>query len=1308
MNRPDLILPPPPPPPPPPAVDNHTRPGSRARPPADGRRGRLDDRPRPPDEDRLPRIAGPGPERPAAPPGRTGARLRRAALPLLLCLVSFGAPPAQAYKAGTDADDSLSIPEYADAAAYLADASRDAYYWVKIGQHVFPRWRVEDYHGATPLTDANLVRTYADLAAYLADADRADSLYAKIGGEIYVVTELEALRTANSLAAADDLPDPEWITSDSDATAVGAGARATGYRATAVGHSALALGAQSTVVGQRSRAWGRDAVVLGANTRAFDRDSTALGQYTHAQGTRTTAVGSSAAVRGERSTGVGYAARVAGARNVALGQYAQTVSGDADRDLVSGLDSLIRCAHTPEGTDAGDDDGGSFARDCDQFLTGTEKGNANLRADTAAGRAFRQTVKQRLAGVLDDMSVARATALGQSALAGADYATAVGQYSQATGNRGTAIGSAAVASGDYGTALGRAAFVTGEEGTAAGIYAQVHGDRGVALGKYAGAGGWVTWKRYTNAAAYLADDQRTSGGVLHVVIGGKVYRIEDLEAVSGLTDSNLPSPVGDASQVVTPTEVYVSLADYLADPDRTDHHQVIIAGKVYAVSALEAVAGLTEATLPAAVEGASGAVAVGAGASAPAEDAIAVGPGTEAAGGQAVVLGADAAAFGAQAVAIGPEAVAVGDGGMAVGGRAFSRASIAEYANVAAFLADPNRNGHRYVKIGSWVYPRWQLAEFHSETGLTDANLVKTYADVAAYVADSQRTGASYAAIGGRLYLVSLLEAYRSAGVLADDNLPYALSQNPDTEAIAMGPRASANGYRATAVGARAGAGADETTAVGTRAQAEGRKSTAVGRSASALARNATALGARAFAFSSDSMALGTEARAWGDDALAAGTSAAGYGEDATSLGTRATALGEQTTALGRGAVAASLGAGQTVSDAVPEWAGLGVLIECARQDWYAPDTSGSGQNLLNDCRQYLTAAEKGDADLIRDTAEGRALRRTIRQRLESRLDALSTTRATAVGANARALNEYATALGQFAQAIEAHSTAIGARAIALGQGSIALGSGASATGANGIAIGAGVTAGANEVVIGTADHATYKLPGLAHAGQNPVALTIDSEGRLVVLVPSGAQPPPPRPPRTPTLSRSAGPRIAAPDEPQPENPKGAGDGGGAADGAGSGEEARGDAPEEEAREGEGSASPALHGSNGGTGGAGRAVGGGGALGQPAAAPAGADPATTERLDRLEARFNRSLGVLGDRLDKATAMSSALTALPNVVPNGGRFYVGAGAGSYRGQQAIAIGISARTGSAGNVFFNAGAATTGSGSMSMRAGVGIVW
>ena len=1202
--------------------------------------------------------------------GFAGARLCRAALPLLLCLLSFGAPPALAYKAGEGADDMpAAIPEYADAAAYLADASRTDHRNVKIGLYTLPRYQLEAFNDATGLTNGNLIQTYSNVAAYLADNGRTNRLYAAIGGDVYLVTALEAANNAGTLRDS-NLPGP--IAPGFSTTAVGDSARAKDYDATAIGAGASATGSESTAVGQGSLASGTRSVALGDHAHAYGGRSVAVGKTSYAASDHTTAVGQSAISYGSGATSLGRNANAFGETVTALGRGAVAAQLGANQQLdevVSeshGPGGLIECAHDPR---SWLNSGEGFVSECDQYLTADERADARLSQDNAAGRAFRQTIRQRLQTRLTALSTSEATAVGAWSLAGARQATAVGDYANATGDRSTAFGSAAVASGDNSVALGRAAFVTGEDGTAAGHYANVHGDRGVALGKYAGAGGWVAWKRYADAAAYLADGDRTSGGALYVVVAGKVYRVEDLEAVSGLTDTTLPAPVGDVSQAVAPTRIYRSVKRYLDDSRRTDHHQVIIAGKVYDVAALEAasdlakdkVSGLTEDELPPPLAGASGAIAVGAHAQAPSPDAVAVGSGAE--------------AVGDRAIAIGPAARTQGPGSMAVGSAAVSGAAIEEYANVAAFLADPDRNDHRYVRIGSWIYPRWQLVEFHSGTGLTDANLVKNYANVATWLADTGRTDALYAAIGGRLYLVSLLEAYRNAGVLSDENLPYALDQSPETRTIAVGPRASANGYRATAVGAGAAAAADEATAVGAGARAAGRKSTAVGRGAWALERNATALGGRAFAYSSDSVALGAESKAWGDDALAAGTSATGYGEDATSLGTRAAALGERTTAVGRGAVAANLGARQTVSDVVPEWSGLGGLIECASNGWYAPDAPNSGESLLNDCGQYLTAAEKANADLTRDNEAGRTLRRAIRRRLEDRLAGLSTTRATAVGAQARALNEYATALGQFAQALGAHSTALGARAVAIGQGSIAIGSGASATGAHGIAIGAGVTAGANEVVIGSENHDTYKLPGLAHDTSSPVALTIDGEGRLVVLLPAGSS------------SSAASTRA-------PEGDPGAA-GGEGADGAGP------------AREGEGSAAPAAAGT-GEPGGeaSGGAAAGGRIVTSGRVAASQIDSATEERLNSLETGFNRSLGVLSDRLDKATAMSSALTALPNVVPNGGRFYVGAGAGSYRGQQAVAVGISAR--GRRNVYFNAGAATAGSGSMSVRAGVGFVW
>ena len=75
---------------------------------------------------------------------------------------------------------------------------------------------------------------------------------------------------------------------------------------------------------------------------------------------------------------------------------------------------------------------------------------------------------------------------------------------------------------------------------------------------------------------------------------------------------------------------------------------------------------------------------------------------------------------------------------------------------------------------------------------------------------------------------------------------------------------------------------------------------------------------------------------------------------------------------------------------------------------------------------------------------------------------------------------------------------AVGADAVAAGEDSVALGKGASATGAKGIAIGAGAAAGENEVVIGSAGHTTYRMPGLAASQTlNPEVLTVNGDGDL-------------------------------------------------------------------------------------------------------------------------------------------------------------------------------------------------------------------
>ena len=460
--------------------------------------------------------------------------------PLLLALIFFS--PALAYKAGQGADDTpADIPEYADAAAYLADPNRGNYKAVKIGQHILNTVEIAQFHASTSLTDSNLIASYADVAAYLADTGRANRLYAEIDGNVYLVATLEASNNAGTLS---DASLPYRATPSFNTVAVGDGAKATAYDATAVGSGADATGARSTAVGFSAAATGNRATAMGHNSGAYGSRSTALGGFSHASGNRTTAVGRSANSYGTYATSLGADSTALGQWTTALGRGAHAVNLDADQYLWDafpepgswGVGGLIECAHDPTfGIQR-------FVNDCDQYMTADEKADAKLAQDDADGETFRQGIRTRLQDRLAALSTSSATAVGTHARAFNTGATAVGHYAQATGEWSTALGRTSDAAGERSTALGGLAWATGRYASAVGHYAEAHGENTVALGRKAVAGGVSAGWIYTNVAEYLADSSRTTRGD-NVVIGGKVYAVTALEAVSGLSRTNLPDPV---------------------------------------------------------------------------------------------------------------------------------------------------------------------------------------------------------------------------------------------------------------------------------------------------------------------------------------------------------------------------------------------------------------------------------------------------------------------------------------------------------------------------------------------------------------------------------------------------------------------------------------------------------------------------------------------------------------------------------------------------------------------------------------------
>ena len=498
---------------------------------------------------------------------------------------------------GADAVAGGNLPEYANVAAFLADADRSGG-WTRIGEHVYPAWEIANFFGDRGVAAGDVTAEYANVAAYLADGGRAARPFAVIDGALYRTSSLEAANAAGTLPGA--LPAPVWQTIDgwravavgtgasasTFGAAFGTGAQARGPGAAAVGSGADASGDWSTAVGGWARAPGANASAFGGSALASGDGSSALGGLSNAVGERATAVGLAATARGDRdATALGEAAVALGRENTALGRHAVAAAAPgAGRSVYSAVPArgqlweMVQCAEDAAKYADGPGAAADFQVECIEYLTAAERANADMFADSAAGRTQRRAVQARLK-----------TALGALEL---QWATAVGAYARASAAESTAVGHASVASGFESTALGQSAFATAPRATAVGEHAEAHGADTTALGREARAGGVATdW-------------------------------------------------------------LYLDVESYLADPDRTDHANVIIGGEPYSVRALEAVTDLGPDTLPARLAATTGGTAVGAGAQASGTDAIALGRAAAATGSNAIAVGAGASA-GADQVVIG-------------------------------------------------------------------------------------------------------------------------------------------------------------------------------------------------------------------------------------------------------------------------------------------------------------------------------------------------------------------------------------------------------------------------------------------------------------------------------------------------------------------------------------------------------------------------------------------------------------------------------------------------------------------------------
>ena len=275
------------------------------------------------------------------------------------------------------------------------------------------------------------------------------------------------------------------------ATAVGAGAHATGQstvalgllaqatsgKATALGSKSVASEDAAVAVGADSKATGGYASALGADATASNNDATAFGHGTVASGASSTALGSRAKSGGVGGVGIGMLANATNQYGVAIGGYS---SSTADNSIAIGRNSSV----TGENGIAI----GTFttSKGANGVAVGTN-GTTSELGGVAVGQAAKANKFNSVAmGMNVTADGDNSVALGGSATASSDGAIAIGSHgtrkTTATGNRALAIGTVATANGLDNIAIGTSASTSSQYSTAVGNSATATAVRAAAFG----------------------------------------------------------------------------------------------------------------------------------------------------------------------------------------------------------------------------------------------------------------------------------------------------------------------------------------------------------------------------------------------------------------------------------------------------------------------------------------------------------------------------------------------------------------------------------------------------------------------------------------------------------------------------------------------------------------------------------------------------------------------------------------------------------------------------------------------------------
>ena len=260
------------------------------------------------------------------------------------------------------------------------------------------------------------------------------------------------------------------------ASALGADASAVG-NATALGANSLASVDAAVAVGTGSKATGNYASALGADATASDNDSTAFGHGTVASGASSTALGSRAKAGGTAGVGIGMSANATKDYGIAIGGESSSTGNSSiaigKKSSVTGDNGIaIGVSTTSKGANG--------------VAVGTNGTTAAL-GGVAVGQAAKANKFNSVAmGMNVTADGDNSVALGGSASANSDGTIAIGSYgstpTKATGNKALAIGAATTASGLESIAIGSRVNSTSQHSIAIGTGANASAVKSVAIG----------------------------------------------------------------------------------------------------------------------------------------------------------------------------------------------------------------------------------------------------------------------------------------------------------------------------------------------------------------------------------------------------------------------------------------------------------------------------------------------------------------------------------------------------------------------------------------------------------------------------------------------------------------------------------------------------------------------------------------------------------------------------------------------------------------------------------------------------------